>query len=171
MTVLFTRKDYEALPEGTPVELHRGLLVRQPSHRWGHQRIQSHILMALGTVLGPNCFAPGPVDVLIDEINVFVPDIVVHDTLPDDEDQYVGVPAVVFEVLSPSTEARDRDYKAERYLGLGVKEVWLVDRAPRRIEIIDLDGSLGFTGGSAAKSRVIQGFELVPNTLFAPPTA
>ncbi len=27
MTVLFTRKDYEGLPEGTPVELRDGMLV------------------------------------------------------------------------------------------------------------------------------------------------
>jgi Uma2 family endonuclease len=167
MAVLFTRKDYEALPEGTPVELHGGVLVKQPSPRWGQQRIQSRILAALGTVLEPDRFGAGPVDVLIDQLNVFVPDIVVHDKPPNDEDQYVGVPAVVFEILSPSTEARDRDFKTKRYLGVGVKEVWLVDRAARAIELVDLDGGAPITGNETARSRVIPGFELVPAALFS----
>ena len=169
MTVLFTRHDYEALPEGTPVELHGGMLVKQPSPRWGHQRIQNRILTALGRVLGPDAFGAGPVDVLVDELNVFVPDIVVHDTPPDDEARYVGVPAVVFEILSPSTEARDRDLKTRRYLGLGVKEVWLVDRARRTIELVDLDGGVEHAGDAVARSRVIDGFTLVPSALFSKP--
>lgn len=169
MTVLFTRKDYEALPEGMPVELLDGLLVKQPSPRWGHQRIQNRVLAALGALLGPDAFGPGPVDVLVDHVNVFVPDVVVHVTPPDDEAQYVGVPAVVFEILSPSTWSRDRDYKARRYLGLGVKEVWLIDRMRQRIEVVDLDGITPVLGSQAARSRVIDGFELVPDRLFAAP--
>jgi Uma2 family endonuclease len=166
MTVLFTRKDYETLPEGAPVELHEGLLVKQPSPRWGHQRIQGRILAALGSVLGPDSFGAGPVDVLVDELNIFVPDIVVHDTPPDDEAQYVGTPAVVFEVLSPSTESRDREFKALRYLGLGVREVWLVDRVRKRIEVVTLDGALHFEGTQSARSQVIADFDLVPELLF-----
>lgn len=171
MTVLFTRKDYEALPEGTPVELHDGFLVKQPSPRWGHQRILNRILKSLGDVLGPDRFAPGPVDVLVDELNVFVPDIVVHASPPSDEAQYVGVPAVVFEVLSPSTEDRDRHFKAKRYLGLGVREVWLIDRRHERIERLDLDGARAFVGDDDARSRVIPDFMLVPSKLFAAPTS
>ncbi len=169
MTVLFTRKDYEALPEGTPVELHDGLLVKQPSPTSGHQRIASRVLAALSALLGPDRIAPGPVDVLVDEITVLVPDIVVHETVPGDEAQYVGTPAAVFEVLSPSTESRDRHYKARRYLGLGVGEVWLIDRRRKRIEIVDLDGSTTYAGCEAARSRSINGFELVPEELFSAP--
>ena len=166
MTVLFTRKDYEALPEGAPVELHDGFLVKQPSPRSGHQRIQSRILAELTRLLGPDRVAPGPVDVLVDELNVFVPDVAVHAEVPDDEAQYVGVPLVVMEVLSPSTEDRDRDYKARRYLGLGVREVWLIDRRRETIEFVDLDGTAVFTGDEYVRSRVIDGFALVPSSLF-----
>ncbi|MEZ6010005.1 MAG: Uma2 family endonuclease [Planctomycetota bacterium] len=169
MTVLFTRNDYEALPEGMPVELLDGLLVKQPSPRWGHQRIQNRILASLGALLGPDAFGPRPLDVLVDEVNVFVPDIVVHAKPPDDEAQYVGVPAVVFEILSPSAETRDHEYKARRYLGLGVREVWLVDRVRRRIAIVDLDGITSQVEDQSARSRVIPGFELTPSVLFAAP--
>lgn len=168
MTILITRKDYEKLPEGTPVELCDGMLVKQPSPRYGHQRIQGRILMKLQELLGPARAVAGPVDVLVDELNVFVPDIVVLDDVPDDEAQYVGVPVVVFEVLSPSTKNRDRDYKARRLLGLGVKEVWLVDRHERTIEVASLrDGSRAYRAEERARSDVIGGFELVPDDLFA----
>ncbi len=169
MTVLFTRKDYEAMPEGLPLELHDGLLVRQPSPRSGHQRIQSRILAVLAGLLGPDRIAAGPVDILVDELNVFVPDIAVHEEIPDDEAQYIGVPRVVFEILSRSTEERDRDYKARRYLGLGVREAWLIDRRRRSIERVDLDGTHAFAREDRARSRVIEGFALVPTVLFAAP--
>ncbi|MGE0191988.1 MAG: Uma2 family endonuclease [Planctomycetota bacterium] len=169
MTALFTRKHYEVVPEGIPVELLDGQLVKRPSPRFGHQRIQSRILHVLAGLLGPDRVAVGPVDVLVDELNVFVPDIVVHEHVPDDEAQYVGVPSVVFEILSPSTEVRDRDYKARRYLGLGVKEVWLIDRARRRIEVVDVDGTTPSVADHAASSRAVPGLELVPEHLFAQP--
>ncbi len=166
MTILITRKDYEGLPEGTPLELCDGMLVKQPSPRYGHQRIQGVLLMELQRLLGPARAVAGPVDVLVDELNVFVPDIVVLDEVPDDEAQYVGVPAVVFEVLSPSTRERDRTYKTRRLLGLGVREIWLVDRHERTVEIVDLEGSRLARGGERATSRVIEGFEVVPDALF-----
>ena len=100
MTVLITRKDYEALPEGAPFELHDGILVKQPSPRFGHQRLQSKILQDLLALVGPGRAVAGPVDVLVDEITVFVPDLVVLGDVPPDDAQYVGVPLVVVEILS-----------------------------------------------------------------------
>jgi len=168
MTILITRKDYEALPEGAPYELHAGVLVKQPSPRYGHQRLLSVILRGLMDLLGTARVVPGPVDVLIDELTVFVPDIVVLQDVPSDDAQYVGVPLVVFEILSPSTRSRDRGFKTRRLLGLGVKEVWLVDGATSVIEVATCDGGRLFRDDEAARSAVIAGFELVPSTLFAP---
>ena len=61
MTILITRKDYEALPEGTPLELCDGMLVKRPSPRYGHQRIQMKVVQALVTVVGPARVVTGPV--------------------------------------------------------------------------------------------------------------
>ena len=98
---------------------------------------------------------------------MFVPDIVVLDAIPDDEAQYVGVPRVVFEVLSPSTKERDRYYKTRRYLGLGVEEVWLVDRQNQTVEIATLrEGVRDLRGDRPARSDVIDGFQLLPSELF-----
>ena len=166
MTILITRKDYEALPEGTPLELCDGMLVKQPSPRYGHQRIQSLILKRLQALLPAEFVIAGPIDVLIDELNVFVPDIVVLDRILDDDAAYAGTPTVVFEVLSPSTRDRDQNYKAKRLLGLGVKEVWLIDRFCGTIEIVDLEGSRFSTDDRPASSHAIDGFDLAPRMLF-----
>ena len=37
----FTRRDYEALPEGFPAQLVDGFLVREPSPSYGHQLVQT----------------------------------------------------------------------------------------------------------------------------------
>lgn len=168
MTILITRRDYETLPEGAPYELFDGILVKQPSPRFGHQRVQSKIVACLHALLGPARAIPGPVDVLVDELNVFVPDIVVLDEIPDDEAQYVGTPVAVFEILSPSTRERDRSHKTTRLLGLGVREVWLVDRLERSIEVVTVDGAARSTGSERARSEVIGGFALIPDELFGP---
>ncbi len=169
MTTLTTRKEYELLPEGTRVELCDGMLVRQPSPRYGHQRVQAAILKRLHSLVETARAVPGPVDVLVDEINVFVPDIVVLDRVPADDDQYVGVPLAVFEILSPSTKKRDRDFKTRRLLGLGVKEVWLVDGEQRTIDVVCLNEVRTFKGAKRANSDVIRGFRLAPDDVFEVP--
>ena len=68
MTVLITRKDYEALPEGAPFELCDGMLVKMPSPRFGHQRIHAAVFGQLQKSFGVRVVS-GPVDVLIDELD------------------------------------------------------------------------------------------------------
>ena len=167
MTILTTRKDYEALPEGAPFELHDGVLVKQPSPRFGHQRLQGKVLHSLVALVGPERAVAGPVDILVDEITVFVPDIVVLADVPPDDAQYVGVPLLVVEILSPSTRSRDRGFKTRRLLGLGVKEVWLIDARERCVEVVTCDGGQLVREEQPACSEVIAGFQLVPEELFA----
>jgi len=166
MTVLFTRKDFEVLPEDLRVQLLDGVLVKEPRPSFGHQRLQSRILAVLIPLVGPDNVQAAPVGVLVDELNVFEPDIVVLDTLPPDDAQYVGVPLIAFEILSPSTRERDRNYKARRLLGLGVKEVWLVDPDHKAIEVLAVDGERSARDDERVRSRVIEAFELVPSKLF-----
>ncbi len=166
MTALFTVKDYRALPEDLRVHLLDGVLVRDDAPLFGHQRLQGRIIYALQRLLGPDSVFAAPVAVIVDDLNVFEPDIVVLDEPPPDTARDVGVPLVVFEILSPSTRSRDRDFKTKRYLGLGVKEVWLVDPDEHLVEVCDLGGSRLARGREVARSYAIDGFELVPETLF-----
>ncbi len=165
MTTLFTRAQYEALPEGYPAQLIDGFLVKEPSPTYGHQRTQSRILKALHALLPTDLVIAAPADVLVDELNVFQPDIVVLAEPPPLEHHYVGVPRLAFEVLS-STRTRDREFKARRLLGIGVAEVWLVDPEQKAIEVVDLNGVRLAEAGETALSHALRGFELVPDELF-----
>ena len=72
------------------------------------------------------------------------------------------------EVLSPSTERRDRETKSAIYLRAGVQEVWLVDPGGATIEVRSAGGRRTFAGGEAARSEAVPEFVLEPTALFRP---
>lgn len=170
MYAKFNRADYDRLPEGFPAELIGGALVKEEAPTYGHQRIENRILTALVALVGVDRALPAPVDVGIDEWNVFQPDIVVLRQLPvDDEARDLGIPLLAVEVLSPSTARRDRGVKCRRMLRAGVAEVWIVDRAVGLVECHDAEGGRTAVGDAPLASRAVPGFILTPATLFSPP--
>ena len=82
---------------------------------------------------------------------------------------------IVFEFLSRSTKVYDRTTKADTYLALGVRELWLVDpwndvievRHASKIGEILVWKILSYSRGQHAKSRVLEGFEVSVSDLFA----
>jgi Uma2 family endonuclease len=81
------------------------------------------------------------------------------------------VPDLVVEVLSPSTERRDRTEKRRLYGRNGVDEYWLVDPATRVVTVLRLglagyDDVQEFASG-AIRSRVLPSLELEVETVFA----
>jgi Uma2 family endonuclease len=166
---LFTRADYDRLPEGFPAQLVDGFLVKEPSPTYGHGRVAFHLALRLAALLGPERVLPAPADVAIDDHNVFRPDVVVMREVPSEHARDVGIPLLAIEVLSPSTAARDRRRKCQRLLAAGTAEVWLVDAAAGVVERHDADGVLRARGEETLRSRVVPGFEVVPARLFAPP--
>ncbi len=67
----FTRADYTRLPEGFPAQLIEGMLVKDPSPTYGHQRIAAEIHFRLMQLV-PRARLPfTPMDVGLDEFNVF----------------------------------------------------------------------------------------------------
>ena len=167
MASLFTRAEYDRLPEGFPAQLIEGQLVKEPPPRYGHQRVGSRIRFQLKKLVGPDLVPDTPADVGIDRYNVFQPDIVVLEKRPDDETSDVGIPILAVEVLSPRTEKRDRLVKTGRLLDAGVREVWLIDRRRQAIEVHTSAGHRRYEGGEQAVSEAVEGFVLVPDTLFA----
>ena len=83
---------------------------------------------------------------------------------------------IVFEYSSPSTSTYDHTTKADTYFALGVRELWLVNSETKTIEIRYLgpienglpkwDGWI-FSIGDVAKSRVLSGWEVSVEELFA----
>jgi len=85
---------------------------------------------------------------------------------------------IVFEYLSRSTAVYDRTTKADTYLALGVRELWLIDPTTRTIEVRHwtapaIDGGLPrwevvvYGAGESAESRVLSGWRVSVNQLFA----
>lgn len=87
------------------------------------------------------------VDVFLPDGNVFRPDVsVVSDlALIGDDDKIHGVPDLVVEVLSPSTQTNDMGIKKMIYERNGVKEYWIVNPLSKDIYVYKLgDGYYKF---------------------------
>ncbi len=168
MDAVFTKAEWDLLPEGFPAELIEGTLVREPSPTYGHQCVAARLRARLFGVVGPDLCPDTPADVFLDEINIFEPDLVVLRERPAMDTPYVGIPLLVIEVLSPSAARRDRTVKKDKLLEAGVEEVWLVDRRTRSIEIHRSGPDVrSFRAEETASSRALPGFEVVPLALFA----
>ena len=74
---------------------------------------------------------------------------------------------IVFEVLTCSTSVYDRTTKADTYLALGVRELWLVDPSNETIEVRRANEEITYSQGQHARSRVLDGFEVSVSDLFA----
>ena len=82
---------------------------------------------------------------------------------------------IVFEYVSRSTSVYDRTTKADTYLALGVRELWVVDPFTATIEVRHAS-KVGETPvwegwryprGHQAKSRVLDGWEVSVDELFS----
>jgi Uma2 family endonuclease len=81
---------------------------------------------------------------------------------------------IVFEYLSRSTAVYDRTTKADAYLLLGVRELWLVDPVTLTIEVRhpkEVSDTLvweiyRYEKGEHAKSRVLEGWEVSVDEIF-----
>jgi Uma2 family endonuclease len=82
-----------------------------------------------------------PIDVFLDEKNVFQPDLLLINEENKDkisERGIEGAPDLIVEVLSPSNAYLDRNIKKDIYFENGVKEYWIVDLANQTLEIYTL---------------------------------
>jgi Uma2 family endonuclease len=125
---------FAVAPEDRKAELIDGVLVMPTPASTSHERLQRFLLTVLhifvscrrlGEVLGSRT----AVDLGI-EYQVYEPDILfvaAERTYLIQEQGVMGVPDLVVEILSPSTQALDRSVKRHTYAQAGVRELWLVD--------------------------------------------
>ncbi len=155
-----TIKDYEKLPEGSPYQLIKGALIMSPAPSAEHQRSSKKIFLKLYEFIEKSNLGEvlySPIDVYLDDENVYQPDIVV--VLKDSKAKIVekgieGAPDIVIEIISPSTAYYDLIEKKEVYEKYGVKEYWIIDPKSKTFEIY-LNSESGFEIISRAK---IKGF-------------
>ena len=175
-----TAEEYFALP---PTEKRTQLIdgeivVTEASLR--HQRITLELARVLTNWLREN---PGhgeagiPVNVHLDDYNVFAPDVwwVPEESRPDrDAKGIVGPPALAVEVRSPSTWRFDVGAKRATYERLGLRELWLVDIEANSVlvyrrsatEAERFDVALELEAGEVLTTPLIPGFSLVLAELF-----
>ena len=169
-------------PDDVRSELVEGeVVVNHPSVR--HQRVRDDIHFALMTwtrAASGRGHASSPLDVLIDDHNVYGPDILWHSDQRAPERSHLGpspMPDLAVEVRSPSTWRYDVGPKKSGYERTGLPELWLVDTAadvvlvfrratpgsPSFDVVLELDRDAGLT------SPLLPGFALPLAELFTEP--
>jgi Uma2 family endonuclease len=139
-TGLKTRLDYDdycAIPnDGKRYELVDGQVHVSPATSPLHQRLVGNLFVMLRAHFSrPAEVFVSPIDVILTPHDVVQPDlVVVTDPGLVSARGIEGAPALVVEVLSPTTTAYDRTTKAQRYAALGIPHYWIVDPETRTLE-------------------------------------
>lgn len=127
--------------EGRRYELYDGEVIVVPSPIARHQRVAGHILDILTDYERTNgglAFV-APIDIVFSPYDVLQPDLVYFREerrhLIDMWDTAQVPPDLAVEVLSRSTEARDRGRKMNVFARFGVAEYWIVDPIENTLEI------------------------------------
>ena len=125
----YTYSDYLTWPDEERWEIINGEAYDMtPAPSVKHQVIVSNFHITLKTYPDNKCFTGvAPTDIVFDEYNVVQPDVfVVCDRGKVGEKAITGVPDLVVEVTSPSTELKDKREKKNLYERFGVGEYILV---------------------------------------------
>ena len=142
----FTYADYLETPEGERYELLDGELTMVPAPDIPHQDSSINLSADLKFLVrrtGIGRVLAAPTDVYFTDTDVVQPDLVFvsNERAGIITDANIrGAPDLVIEILSPSTEERDRVFKRALYARHGVREYWLVDTRRKTIEQLLLDG-------------------------------
>jgi len=137
-----TYRDYLTWPENERWEIIDGVAYNMtPAPGIKHQDITSNLHIRLKTDPSNKCYTGiAPTDVVFDENNVVQPDVfVVCDRSKITENNISGAPDMIIEVISPSTEVKDRRDKKDVYERFGVGEYILVFPEREYIERYLLD--------------------------------
>jgi Uma2 family endonuclease len=167
----FTYEDYLLLPEDRRYEIIDGDLFMTPAPGTPHQRIVGNLYLRLREHVDDRRLGEvliSPCDVVLSPTDVVQPDVlfVAVDRASIIGEKFISAaPDLVVEVLSPSTEDRDRTLKAKLYARAGVRELWIADTKEKRIEVLTNSGD-GFRRealfgvGTVLRSTLLPGLEI-----------
>jgi Uma2 family endonuclease len=140
----WTYEEYYKLEDDQRYEIIDGHLLMAPAPETWHQDWLGDLysllrLFVKTNKLGRLFFAP--VDVVLDPENTVQPDLVfvsAKNARIIQTRAIFGTPNLLVEVVSPSSDRRDRSQKKALYARFGVREYWIGDAAKRSLEIFTL---------------------------------
>ncbi|MFW6241825.1 MAG: Uma2 family endonuclease [Thermodesulfobacteriota bacterium] len=124
-----TYEDLKAFPEDERWELIDGVpYAMSPAPLVRHQMVSGNLYFALRSNPKNPCFTGyAPMDFVLDEWNVVQPDVfLVCDSDQVQKTHVDGPPTLAIEIISPSSEVRDRREKLRLYEKFGVREYVVV---------------------------------------------
>lgn len=174
-----TAEQYLALPLDRHTQLIDGkIIVNAPRAR--HQRACANLYAALrGWARAAHGRGEAwlPLDVGLDDRNVYAPDVLWLDAdhpVDLDATHLTRAPQLAVEVRSPSTWRFDIGRKREIYEAAGLGELWLVDTASETVLVYrrsspaaGFDIALELARGEVLASRQLPGFVLAVSDVFA----
>jgi Uma2 family endonuclease len=173
----WTEEEYLSLTDHTTrlVELTDGVLEPLPMPTDYHQAIVQLLLYAFDTFMKPlgGRVRIAPLRLRIGKDKFREPDLLLLLSASDRRRQnrfWTGADLIV-EVVSPDKPERDLVSKRHEYAAAGVAEYWVVNPSDETIIVLALNKRryrrLGsFARGSAARSVVLQGFQIDVNQVF-----
>ena len=182
----YTFADCLTWPENERIELIDGEAVMMSPPSTVHQKISGELFRQLTNFLeGKKCEvfsapfgvrlfekdgdSPENVDTMVE------PDIsVICDRDKLDRHGCKGAPDLIVEILSPSTQRRDRLIKLELYQRAGVREYWLVSPEEQTVQVLLFTNGLLlprelYKKGDIAKVNVLEGCFLELEKVFPGP--
>lgn len=182
----YTFADCLTWPENERIELIDGEAVMMSLPSTVHQKISGELFRQLANFLeGKKCEvfsapfgvrlfekdgdSPENVDTMVE------PDIsVICDRDKLDRHGCKGAPDLIVEILSPSTQRRDRLIKLELYQRAGVREYWLVSPEEQTVQVLLFTNGLLlprelYKKGDVAKVNVLEGCFLELEKVFPGP--
>jgi Uma2 family endonuclease len=135
--MLTTVDEFLLWEDGTDTrhELVGGEIVAMAPPHGGHGTVAFNLAGLIGRRLPKGCRGVAEAGVSIDLHNFFVSDLAVTCAGLDDRGMVVE-PALIVEVLSPSTRSFDLGAKADAYSQIeSVREIWLVDSTRRWLRV------------------------------------
>ncbi len=132
----WTYDEIAALPDDKLRELHDGVPIIMPSPSLCRQKIYLRLLLFIQqwmTSGGDGLLYPQPVDLKIDNYRTLIPDLIYYATneeasVESENGKYLtGMPDLIVEIVSPSSQNTDRFYKFDVYAEIGVKYYWTID--------------------------------------------
>ena len=177
-----TYQDFLLFPDdGLRHEIIDGEHYVTPAPNLRHQELVLRLAVSLSNHLenqpdGGRVFI-APFDVVFSFHDIVEPDVIFVapdqlDILTDKNIQ--GTPAMVVEILSPSTRKRDQQIKQKLYDRMGVREYWLVDPELNAISVYRRDtggsfpliGSLSSAGDDTLETPLLPGWSVELTRLF-----